>query len=434
MTPVRVSHPLPRTRGLSPGNCGVVGRVGLRAAFPRRRAALVVQLGAEAAARPGRRGASSMLSARRTAWARGSGLGVRDRIEEEGQRAQRLPARPCAGRARMYAVADLAASAADDLQAGLGRHLGRGGARARRRSAASLPGPQPGSRPASPATRSSTSATVSSPSQPGPKHREQRLDPAGDPQGGGDASRASHRGLASPGSPPRASTSPPTSTHDERSQSSSSAALAIPAAATARPRRSRRPAPSPCRDALPSATRRTALPRASSVRRPASTAASPSGRPPRISAIARGPGWGSIGESLPGDAAEHDAACRATRRARATASAPTTSPPPRCRARARARAARTPHEVVRSRGSSGGDGLGVARRSPRISAAARSNSSSAITGRALEGQVAVDLDPGAAAVVLVADAHRDRPRDAVDPQHQDVQRVARASSCSRFSA
>ena len=44
--------------------------------------------------------------------------------------------------------------------------------------------------------------------------------------------------------------------------------------------------------------------------------------------------------------------------------------------------------------------------------------------RALEGQVAVDLDPGAAAVVLVADPDRDRPRDAVDPQQQDVQRVA----------
>ena len=43
---------------------------------------------------------------------------------------------------------------------------------------------------------------------------------------------------------------------------------------------------------------------------------------------------------------------------------------------------------------------------------------------ALEGQVAVDLDPGAAAVVLVADPDRDRARDAVDPQQQDVQRVA----------
>ena len=44
--------------------------------------------------------------------------------------------------------------------------------------------------------------------------------------------------------------------------------------------------------------------------------------------------------------------------------------------------------------------------------------------RALEGQVAVDLDPRVAAVVLVADADRDRPRDPVDPQQQHVERVA----------
>src|SRR3954454_6233581 len=43
--------------------------------------------------------------------------------------------------------------------------------------------------------------------------------------------------------------------------------------------------------------------------------------------------------------------------------------------------------------------------------------------RALEAQLAVDLDPGAAAVVLVADADRDRARDPVDPQQQHVQRV-----------
>src|SRR5215510_10892423 len=42
---------------------------------------------------------------------------------------------------------------------------------------------------------------------------------------------------------------------------------------------------------------------------------------------------------------------------------------------------------------------------------------------ALEGQVAVDLDPGAAAVVLVADPHRDRAGDAVHPQQQDVERM-----------
>ena len=43
--------------------------------------------------------------------------------------------------------------------------------------------------------------------------------------------------------------------------------------------------------------------------------------------------------------------------------------------------------------------------------------------RALEGQVAVDLDPGAATVVLVADPHRDRAGDAMDPQQQDVEGV-----------
>src|SRR4051794_13043087 len=40
--------------------------------------------------------------------------------------------------------------------------------------------------------------------------------------------------------------------------------------------------------------------------------------------------------------------------------------------------------------------------------------------RALEGQVAVDLDPGATAVVLLAHPHGDRARDAVDPQQENV--------------
>src|SRR3954471_14854225 len=44
--------------------------------------------------------------------------------------------------------------------------------------------------------------------------------------------------------------------------------------------------------------------------------------------------------------------------------------------------------------------------------------------RALEGEVAIDLDPGAAAVVLVANAHGDRARDPVDPQQKHVERVA----------
>ena len=44
--------------------------------------------------------------------------------------------------------------------------------------------------------------------------------------------------------------------------------------------------------------------------------------------------------------------------------------------------------------------------------------------RALEGQLAVDLDPGAAAVVLVPDPDRDRARDPVHPQQQHVQRMA----------
>src|SRR3954452_13450342 len=44
-------------------------------------------------------------------------------------------------------------------------------------------------------------------------------------------------------------------------------------------------------------------------------------------------------------------------------------------------------------------------------------------GRPLEGKLAVDLDPRAAAVVLVADAHRDRSRDPVHPQEQNVYRM-----------
>src|SRR5919198_5419507 len=44
--------------------------------------------------------------------------------------------------------------------------------------------------------------------------------------------------------------------------------------------------------------------------------------------------------------------------------------------------------------------------------------------RALEGEITIDLDPRAAAVILVADADGDRARDPVDPQEQDVKRIA----------
>src|SRR4051794_9155477 len=44
--------------------------------------------------------------------------------------------------------------------------------------------------------------------------------------------------------------------------------------------------------------------------------------------------------------------------------------------------------------------------------------------RSLERKLAVDLDPRAAAVVLVADTYRDRARNPVHPQEQNVYRMA----------
>jgi hypothetical protein len=68
-----------------------------------------------------------------------------------------------------------------------------------------------------------------------------------------------------------------------------------------------------------------------------------------------------------------------------------------------------------------------------ISSAARSNSSSESTGRALEREVARDLEERPAAAVVVAHLHGHRPRDAVGAQQQHVERVA-ALPRSRFSA
>src|SRR2546421_4555955 len=185
-------------------------------------------------------------------------------------------------------------------------------------------------------------------------------------------------------------------------------------------------------------------------------AALPQGRPPRISASERGPGVGSIGERSQATRPSAQSVPSSPSRS-VSANAPTTSPPPPTPTR------RTRSDSLRAvRGTASPSDRGCERR-PRTSLHGSRYRAPSHLGlrplllstaawqplcgdelaladladrgrgpiellvghhrRALEGQIAVDLDPGAAAVVLVLDADGHRPRNSVDPEEEDVQRM-----------
>ena len=140
---------------------------------------------------------------------------------------------------------------------------------------------------------------------------------------------ASHSGLRSPGSSPRATTSPPTSTSTSRSHLSAAIACASPSATGAGPSLMSISTRRAARGTRPSATRRrTRRGRAGGCR------VRPAGCPARapsasvISAAARGPGTGSNGRRSQVRPPSTGSAPSYSRTSSAVASAPTTSPPP----------------------------------------------------------------------------------------------------------
>src|SRR4051794_21107682 len=296
--------------------------------------------------------------------------------------------------------------------------VGTSATAASRRSTSSGVRPQAPSSPPAAATsaiRSDTSAGRSSPSQPGPKttptQGRARCRAAA-------SSTASHSGLASPGSPPCASTSPPTSTSATASQPRRSAAAARPSATPAGPPcGSIRATGSPRKRAMcDSAKWKGPGPRVSG---PASPAQGPSrSSSPSTSSSRRGPGWGSIGRRS--QVTPPTWALRPTARAgSAVASAPTTSPPPPMPTDSTDRAAAK---------NGWGGALGVGRGAAPVGDAGDllGGALELLVGEhrgALEREVARDLEERAAAAVVVADLHGHGPRDPVGAEQQHMERV-----------
>src|SRR5919197_3095453 len=250
---------------------------------------------------------------------------------------------------------------------------------------------------------------------------------------------ASQSGLARPGSAPVPSTSPPTSTSTTRSVPSSALAAASPSATL------RVPVPgsistvgSPRRAAMRASANRA--PEAVRVSGPASNTPSWSARAPVISAVERGPGSGSIGRRSQVTPPSTAGTPRRSQ-SRALASAPTTSPPPPMPITSARRAARTRISSRRMAASGGeaepvssrlSDSLGERRRERAGFAHDRLDPG----GGAIEllvgdhwcslvRQLAVDLHPGLAALVLGTHPNGHWARDPVDPQDEHVERVAR---------
>src|SRR5829696_5094059 len=335
--------------------------------------------------------------------ARGSKKKVSAPTGESGtvRRPPRISARPVAPRAQRTAWA-LAS-------------VGTSATAASSRSASAGVRPQAPSRPpaaATSATRASTSSVVSSPSQPTPK----TAPTAGVRMWTAAASRtASHSGLASPGSSPWPKTSPPTSTSATRSHSSAAAAASSPRATARGPSLgSTSTVGSPSTRAMCASAKRK--PPGPLVSGPASATEPSSGSACSISASRRGPGIGSIGrrsQVTPPTRALSPAA----RAAPATPRAPTTSPPPPM-----------PMQSTRRAAAKNGCGSGVGRRAVGVGDR-RDLLGGAVEllvrehRGALERQVARDLQPGAAAAVVVADADRHGPRDAVRAQQEHVERM-----------
>src|SRR5829696_7923469 len=269
---------------------------------------------------------------------------------------------------------------------------------------------------ASAATRASTSAIVSSPSQPAPITASSG---SAAPARAAAIISASQSGLPRPGSEPVAIASPPTSTAITRSQPSASAAAAIPSAAPSTPSvMSIRTVVVSSSSATCASENRT--PSTVVVSASARRACAPTDSPPVISLVGRGPGRGSIGSRSHATPPSSNGVPRSSQR-RATASEPTTSPPPPMPSTSARRAAAIRWSNVAAAIWLGQGRLGVADLADR-----RSGPLELLVGHhrsALEGQLAVDLDPGAATVVLVLDPHGHRPWDPVDPQQEDVERM-----------
>ena len=146
---------------------------------------------------------------------------------------------------------------------------------------------------------------------------------------------------------------------------------------------------------------------------------------------AAGPGGGSIGSRSQVDAAEHGGRAEplAQQRGRQRADDVAAAADAEHERRAlRAAAIRGP-PVVLEASSDGWPAAPVSTPASRtIASIAGGRALEFLVGdhrRALEREVAVDLDPGQAALVFGPHAHRHRARDAVDPQHEHVQRVPR---------
>src|SRR4051794_14555632 len=274
-------------------------------------------------------------------------------------------------------------------------------------------------------SRAETSSGRSSPSQPAPKTAPITRTPAAARAGAAARTSASASGLASPGSSPCASTSPPTSSSTTRSQRSSAHATARPSAMAAGPPfGSTSTVGAPSSSAMrPSAKRNPPGPLASG---PASATASCSGRAPVTSSSRRGPGSGSIGRRShvsPPRTLSHPAAAAMPAGARA----PTTSPPPPM---PRDRTRDAPCRICCA------ESVRLNERRRAVDHAALDDRLDLLRGavellvrqhrRALEGQVAGNVEPGMVAVEVLADLHGHRARDPVRTQEDHVERLLEA--------
>src|SRR3954452_9422252 len=289
--------------------------------------------------------------------------------------------------------------------------------------------------------RATTSSGRSSPSQPAPNTAPITPTPAAASAGAAARTSASASGLASPGALPWASPSPPTSRSTTRSQRSSAPATASPSAMAAGPPfGSTSTVGAPSSSAMrPSAKRNPPGPLASG---PASATASCSGRAPVTSSSRRGPGSGSIGrrsQVRPPRTVSHPAAAAMP----AGASAPTTSPPPPM---PRHRTRRAPCRICcaepvspprprprRVKPRCGKTRWPLDERRRPVDHAALDDRLDLLVGavellgrehgRALERQVARDVEPRVVAVEVLADLHRHRARDAVRTEQDHVERL-----------
>ena len=395
-----------RARARRPARCGSPRAASIASAAAQRRAA-------------GHRGGQPGGGAPAPPPGRRSGSGRRTRVSCTVRRPPRIATRPRSP-----------SRAAQGHGAGLGRDGRDGLAQERQRRAAAWLAEVAAGRPDLGQARERPRPGVSSPSQPAPKTAPSTGMPAA-ASAAAASSTASASGLPSPGSSPWASTSPPTSSSTTRSQPRRAAAAAMPAATAAGPGVGSTstvgsPSSSATRglgeaDAAGAAcvAARRARPRDAGARRPAS------------SSRRRGPGSGSTDAALPGQAADRAGRAVGARTARARRGRRRRPRRRRCPGTGRAAASASWAMAGRGRRGAGPDQRrgagGLADRGDLLGGAlelvVREHR------RALEGQVARDLQPGAAAAELVADLDGHRAAG--------CGRCAAAATCSgwrRFQA